>query len=199
MTWFPGQSQNNGWWQASDGQWYPPEQRGPAPIQTGPVIGQRIRHEEQWTTSLSPNQVRDELLARVNSVGGTITNVEPAGFSARLGAAIWYRWLSLDRWPKALRVTVTEDSIGSLVTVTTEDALPVVQQVTLRFTIRNSYERALNELCWWLRSGIANDSSHRQPGQTPPVRWYPDPEDSRRSRYWDGQQWTMHTSWEFGN
>jgi hypothetical protein len=31
-------------------------------------------------------------------------------------------------------------------------------------------------------------------GQLPPAGWYPDPHDAAAQRYWDGVQWTAHTS-----
>lgn len=30
--------------------------------------------------------------------------------------------------------------------------------------------------------------------ETPPAGWYPDPQDAKRQRYWDGTAWTEHTA-----
>lgn len=41
-------------------------------------------------------------------------------------------------------------------------------------------------------AGATNPDRRRRPGPPPPG-WYPDPQDPRWLRWWNGQGWTQHT------
>lgn len=196
MTWYSEPTQEGDWWQAADGRWYPPEQRGQgAPTQPGRTIGQRIRLEDRWSSGQPSDQVREALLRRAVSMGGTITNVRSDGMSARFGAQLWTRWSKPEQLPMAITAVIATDAAGgSAVTVIAEDALPTFQQITFRVTIRGQYKPALAYLCRALRDGIGASDSGGSSTQQVPAGWYPDPGDPRMSRYWDGSQWTDSTA-----
>ena len=89
-------------------------------------------------------------------------------------------------------IAIDEHSKGSDVIVLAEDALPLLQQLTFRFTIGRDYQDALRALCGRLRWGIEDEGLDH--GQEPPAGWYPDPWKAATQRYWDGKAWTGHTA-----
>lgn len=69
----------------------------------------------------------------------------------------------------------------------------VVSVITAGNTIDMRCARAEAErLRRAILDGIAGRASITPPPAAVPAGWYPDRQDSSRSRWWDGQQWTAH-------
>lgn len=157
-----------GWWQAPDGRWYPP-----APAPASPAFGVArssgpgpVSFSDSWTTARSTADTMHLLGVKVALIGGRITRSDERVFEANTGSQARLRTggpgTEAREWPVRIRATIDPTETGSLVKITTTDAMVI----GVRAGNRKKFQESVQGIAAYLRIAIEGPDD---PANFPPL------------------------------